>query len=413
MAELSSSKVKSFNLTLCNGEAVVRNQNRINGLIGVRLKETPEQYHGLLAKAGFTGNVVNETIVWTTDVFKSAPGRLSDLDAAEKARYNAILDDALKAYAAAIAPADDNVKKMLYAAITYPSDNSVYCADNRVVITEWGMTPVGDAGLIGMPYSIDDKEREKHLGHNDGSNDGQPGDDSAEISDDGANGPAKKEGHDTLIVNGNDDSTSGGGHDNSDMNAKDGSSVTETGNDGGHNGGGQNTGGGGAIPPPSAPKSPWWKKWWLWLLLLLLLGLLLLLLTRSCGKENPIAPVTPELGKEDVVLSEDSLRYVASNRILLLLTADNADIDRFAADFKKKYPDNKKYTLSNPDTIVRRITLTLPDDERVAMSERLPDEFADYGLIVIPESMYKNNDVTNDPALQEPDKRWYFDECAV
>ena len=109
--ELSTTVLKSYNLTLCEGKAVIRNQNRINGLIGVRNSLIPEEYHNLLAKATFIGNMVNESIVWTTDVFEDIPSRLSDLSGEDFTRYFGILQEALQSYANVFQNAEDRVKQ--------------------------------------------------------------------------------------------------------------------------------------------------------------------------------------------------------------------------------------------------------------------------------------------------------------
>lgn len=399
MIELSSSLIKKFNLTLCNGAAVVRNQNRISGLLSVRMSDVPKQFHNLLAKANFTGTVVNEKIIWTTDVFMSEPVRLSELSGQEYQKYSDLLNESMTVYASAISNADESVRKMLYAAITYPSDSAVFCADNRVVITEWGMTPTGESSLKGMPYSIDDKTTSACL--NSQPKVEQEVKNVEDVKDDSHKDSSTKDIDITEEHVGNNINTDIESQDNT----KDDNSEASN----------------GAVPPrvndpernDSSKGKPWWKKlWWLWLLLLLLI--LAFLAVKCMGKgEVHVIPVTPELGKEDVVLSDDSLRYVASNRLLLLLTDKDADMDKFAKDFAKKYSDSKKYILSNPDTMIKRLTLTLPPEERSKMSESLPEEFASYGLIVVPETMYQAHGVTNDPAMQESDKRWYFDECSV
>lgn len=414
MIELSSSKLKLFTLTLCNGSAVIRNQNRINGLLSVWTKDIPPQYRGLLAKANFTGGVANESIVWTTDAFTSNPKPLSELSNGEHDKYARILQDAMTAYANSVAHADENVKKMLYAAITYPSESAVFCADDRVVITEWGMTPSGDKTINGLPYSIDDKARMESRSQNpNGQESPETTDNSESENAIDSNGIQAETVQDNPLGDSGSDSNSiedrisdeSATMSNSNIGQKQGETIADS----------KVEINGMPETPTKKEYKPWWKKWWWWLILLLLLFLIIFLAIKCSGKDDPeITPVTPELGKGDVVLSEDSLRYVASNRILLLLTDKNADMQQFAKDFKNKYPDSKKYILSNADTVVKRLTLTLPKEERTSLSEKLPEEFSSYGLVVIPETMYEHQSVqTNDPALQDQKKRWYFDECSV
>lgn len=398
MIELSESPIKAFNLTLCDGEAVVRNQNRINGLIGVRMQNIPVQYHGLLAKANFTGTVINETIVWSTDVFQDQPLRLTDLPVEKQDHYRSILSDALKAYAGAISNAEEPVKKLLYAAITYPSERAVFCANDRVVLTEWGMTPHGESALLGMPYSLDVNCQTK----NDTTNSGE----SAQII-------ANNESSDTNTNQDSSqttDSTTTDTHvfppenrEHIDFNTPDNSKPIIPSNNP-------------PLPPTSPhPSKPWWKRigcmWWIVFALLLLL--LFFFLLKRCSPVTTIVPVTPELGEDDIVLSDDSLRYIAKNRLLLILTEQNADLETFAKEFRTLYPDKDKYILSNPDTLINRITLTLPAEERSQMSETLPQQFSKYGLVVVLETIYKGGSTSNDPDLRDSQKRWYFDECSV
>ncbi len=389
--ELSTTVLKSYNLTLCEGKAVIRNQNRINGLIGVRNSLIPEEYHNLLAKATFIGNMVNESIVWTTDVFEDIPSRLSDLSGEDFTRYFGILQEALQSYANAFQNAEDRVKQLLYAAITYSSKDSVYCANNKVVITEWGMSKRGDFAPIGMPISIDDMI----LDHNSTSNETQ-------ISDEDTRDNSGIVAHDNFgnsaVINAVATVT--------DTTLSEGQ-ITETAS--------SNSGSAGNTTNRTEDSGKMKKnKWWHWLLASLLAAAIIsaCLLGKGCSSSS-VMLVSPDIDSTQVVLSKDSLRYVVNNRLLLLITKDGVTIDDFAKSFRQRYNDGKKYILSNPDTLIRRVTLTLPSEERDEFEEKLPNEFAEFGLVVIPETMYKSSYQPNDPELRDANKRWYFDECSV
>lgn len=421
--ELCTTALSQFNLTLNEGKAVVRNQNRINGLIGVRNSLIPEQFHNLLAKATFIGNAVNESIIWTTDVFESEPRKLSELTGGEKAKYNAVLQEALRVHASAFVDAEDSVKKKLYAAITYSSDASVYCADGRIVITEWGMSPKGNPNLIGMPLFIEDPIQEKHKSGIEKEMEGGQEDDSKIVSgnnDDSALGNGefdemelrrddfarnkKKDADDNAQTNLQGDGNNPLG--NNDTIASNTTNNGGTTND-------ENAIGVGDTSNNDCKKKK--SKWWRWLLPLLLLIAILLacILTKGCSSTGTVVPVTPAIDSTQIVLSKDSLRYIANNRLLLLLTKENASIDDFAKKFREKYKDEKRYILSNPDTLIKRVTLTFPAEERNSLEEKLPDEFQEFGLVVIPETMYKNSYRASDPDFIDDNKRWYFDECSV
>ena len=400
--ELTSTPLKSYNLTLCEGKAVVRNQNRINGLIGVRQSLIPEEFHDLLAKATFTGNMVNEVIVWTTDAFHDTPSRLNELTGELHAKYKAILKDALQAYANAFQNAEDGVKKLLYAAITYSAEDFVFCANDRVVITAWGMSKKGESAPIGMPMSIDDIDSKHVTTSIDDLNTSETLDrvkDTEKIIDSeieeqetGTHGTSGNSGTGNSIM----DSTS----------SKQGSDISSS---------QANSGSNGVIDQDNDDNGNKNKcKWWHWLIPLLIVATLILacLLIKGCSSTK-VLPVSPDIDSTQVVLSNDSLRYVANNRLLLLITKDDVTLDDFIKKFRQKYVDDKKYILSNPDTLIKRVTLTLPSEERDDLEEKLPNEFSDFGLVVIPETMYKNSYQSNDPDLSDANKRWYFDECSV
>ena len=408
--ELTSTSIKTFNLTLHEGKAVVRNQKRVQGLLGVRYSMIPDKFHGLLANATFVGNAVNESIVWSTEVFKDTPRKLSELEGDEYNRYKAHLADAMQAYADALSGAEVNVRQLLYCAITYHSESAVYCADERVVLVEWGMSPKGQPKVIGLPMSIDDFSKEKQVSPVDINepvveSESDPEVDPAICSDpisesEPESGPGLEHESDPDPVPNPDPASEPYSEPvhvfepEPKPEPKNGLHSSSSGSSSNNNHGTRN------------------NSWWKVLLLLLAAILLASLLPRSCSKKD-VEPVTPELGEDDVVLSPDSLRYIAGNRLIIFLTADGADINEFVKDFRKKYGDTKKYVLSNPDEIVKRVTLTLPTSEREDFEQRLPEEFEKYGLIVIPDAMYQNTYSASDPDFGDRDKRWYFEKCSV
>lgn len=372
MKELSVSNVRDFKLTICEGRVVVRSASRINGLIGVRYELIPEQYRGLLAEPQFSGVGNTEEVIWASDVFKSTPKRLSELSGVEKQSYQEILLEALTAFAKAFAKAEEDIKKLIYAAITYPSENSVFCGDSRVVLTEWGMEPTDGSKAFGMPYGeiLENEtlfEKEEIQEHADAVITSDK--DNVEVSYETVVSDDKKEDNTQKDNNGKDDK-----------------------------------------PTKKQP------KWWIWLLgILLVIGIVVIcILTNSCSSPmKTVIAITPEISKEDVVLSKDSINYVAGNRLILMLTDESSTIEDFVKAFRTDYSDDKVYILSNPDTLIRRITLTLPTNERETFEEQLPVKYSRFGLVVVPDAIYKTSSMTNDPDLQVQDKRWYFDECGV
>lgn len=370
MVELTTSNVRDFKLTICEGRVVVRSQSRIFGLLGVRENLIPKEYHGLLAIPVFSGTGTTEEIIWTTDKFISRPKRLSDLSGTEKDAYNLILCNALQAYAEAIADTTEDVKRLLYSAITYLSESSIFCANNSVVITEWGVMPLNGRESLGMPIGIDNETNKE--------------------SADNTNKPTEirsSEQAEFLTVDDGSDSTSD--------NIEQPTDSDESGN---------------GIPRKK-------RNYWYWIIAFIMIGagVIICLLANGCSSPmKTVLETTPELPAENIVISKDSVNYIASNRLMLMITSEVATIESFVGEFRKDYPDAKKYILSSPDSLLRRITLTVPDNERETLEQELPVKYSKFGLLVIPDAMYKTSStITNDPDLQSQDKRWYFDECGV
>lgn len=370
MIELTTSNVRDFKLTICEGRVVVRSQSRIFGLLGVRENLIPVQFQGLLAIPVFSGSGTNEEIIWTTDKFSSTPKSLSDLSGDEKDKYNKLLQDALSTYAEAIADATEDVKRLLYAAITYISESSIFCGEDRLVITEWGVTPLNGCETLGMPIGI---EKETSEGKKEVT---EKGIIDSQISEEAINIP--KEASDNTSE---EDSQTYKKKDSEDNNPR--------------------------------KKNSYW--YWIVALLMIVAVVVICLLANGCSSSmKTVLDTTPELTSENIVISKDSVNYLASNRLMLMITAEDATIEGFVGEFRKDYPDASKYILSSPDSLLRRITLTLPDNERESFEQELPVKYGKFGLLVIPDAMYKSSSTfTNDPDLQVQDKRWYFDECGV
>lgn len=373
MIELGSSNIRDFKLTICEGRVVIRSHARIAGLIGVRESTIPSHFHSLLAIPIFSGSGANEEIIWATDIFKEKPKRISELNESEKEHYSQILSDALQAYADAISDTTEDVKNLLYAAITCIPTQSIYCAEDKVVITEWGMTPIDGRETLGMPIGIDKNVAEEVNSDKEVF--------SAEATDE------------EVIEKYKDDSK-----ELQDENASD----TETPDKLHVNKGG---------------KKPKNLKFLYWLLPLILgiIAIAICILINGCSSPmKTVVDTNPAIDSNKIVLSKDSVNFIVSNRLILVLSEKEAKMEDFVKAFRKDYPDSKKYILSSPDSVLNRITLTLPDEEREAMETELPVKYSEFGLIVVPDAMYRHSSVmTNDADLSDSDKRWYLDECGV
>lgn len=431
--ELRKTNLQSFHLSLWDGEHIVRNGRRIFGILETRNDAIPSRYRGLLAEPVFGGVVVNEFVIWYSDVFESEPVQLSTLYGEERERYRSILKEAVAFYTKAIASAQGNIPEMMKEAITYHSEDTIYCADNKVVITEWGMCskknpvlhtllsfdynenkcddypavdslPSPDEEANTDPYIIDGQE----------SRTDKPGDDTnQDLENEDIN-------RDKKTFDGNNQNyivDDEGRNDTDNSQNKDGQGRVGSGNniedqtDGGSSGSkvpGQNE----AKPR----KNNIFRRFYKLLLALLLLLLIILAIwgIKSC-RSNPLSglpAVPPPFTREDIELSPDSLTEEANDRVIILILSGGSLSD-FVRDFKTVYPDNDKYQLAGPDTVIPRVVFTMPKEEKQQIIEELPSKFPKYELEILPETIFRNLGVTNDPDMRDEQKRWYFDMCGV
>ncbi|MBR5102901.1 MAG: S8 family serine peptidase [Muribaculaceae bacterium] len=199
-------------------------------------------------------------------------------------------------------------------------------------------------------------------------------------------------------------------------------------------------------------KPKWWYKW-LWPLLIALIILLLLLLfglglKRCCGLRAPFTgctrtenvdstrmsevPSTPidrgNLGRgidpgngdndyhagvqpynpEDIVRDPDGLQRVAG-MLNIFFEDDNADLNKFARDFRTLYADTIKYKLDYDD-LVKRITVMMPDEERPSVRNKIDSTFSNkYNMIIVDEYLAQMSAVRlSQPQFNMNDIDWHL-----
>lgn len=393
---LHKTNLNNFVHNLADGEQIVRNP-RILALMEAKLQSVAPEHRKILATPVFSGTSASETITWTTNAFESEPRKLSSLTGEDADHYHALLKDVMADYESALEAVPPKTRELLKTALTCHSEDTVYCADDHIVLTEWGMHPKGEHNnlfLLGIDYNPnqpkvpDGQELENEEPVPDELVPDEPVVEDNPVTKEEAE-PENKPDEVPPVVDSTDTDT------------------TEI-----------------LPPPPPPPPTPpvdpsGGKKkkkrnwWWLLLLLLIPLLLLLLLLMKSCHSPMAgISPVTSPIDTTKIGLSEDSLTYQVQNRVILLIVSGGSVTD-FVEAFREKYPDDKKYILENPDTVIPRIVLTLPVEEKKQFIEGLRTTFPQFDLEVIPETMYQSSKVTNDPAMADEEKRWYFDMCGI
>ncbi len=156
---LKNTSMDRFVHHLYNGEQVVRNP-KLNALIETKLTDIDPMYRRILATPQFHGGIGNEQIDWYTDQFSSTPKSLSSLSGESRAHYKALLDQVMQQFAEAIQAQPESIRELLGQAVTYHSLDNVFCADDKIVLTEWGMHHK-DKGkwvnILGVDYDGEEK----------------------------------------------------------------------------------------------------------------------------------------------------------------------------------------------------------------------------------------------------------------
>lgn len=201
-------------------------------------------------------------------------------------------------------------------------------------------------------------------------------------------------------------------------------------------------------------KLPWYKRFWawltgkgclkwlLWLLLALLIFLLLALLLKGChgctratngvvvperivtaigdtiddnGYITPIelkdgrlpnaqaivAPIYNDDGSLPPIIREPGVPPVIANRLFLFLENDNANIDEFAADFKKVYPGDA-YSIIGYDRDVKSLLIQVPESEKDEIRQTINSRLPNYQFIVFDEEIYELNGHQSSSSLSSP-----------
>ncbi len=413
--EIKKTTIQGFTYNMWEGEPIIRNYHKISAYIKTR-NNLDDKYHYLLATPVFLRS--NEMISWMTGSFSTFPPKpLSSLIEQEYNYYKSILDEYLRQYAGVIKQENnhDNID-MLKSALVYSSEDNIFCSDGKIVIVEWGMCPKNTNPIDMMSaYFKGEKDNfrwssniEPEIDNSGNDNTEKPEailndkhTDFEDIKDDEQfliDNVSKKETHFSQskpLINEERRKKY-----NNTINSENKENNRNKGNNGMYN----NT--------PRSGKNFFKRHWWLWLLLLLLL-LLALFLSKCGGGSNKVLPDTPGIMKpitsDDIITSPDSLTKVVANRLNILIK-DGGSVVEFAEAFKKVYPQ-KDYEIVYYDTIIPRVQILFPAEEKEMIREELSNKLPRFTIFIWDESLFENNYVPNDPAMNDSKKRWYFELC--
>ncbi len=388
--------------------------NRIHMFLENNLDKEHNHLKDFLAKPE---EIHSDCIQWYAMSFDSQPQQLTSLSQEEYFRYKSVLEAAFSVFYEMLQKhqVSEEWKELLERAILLPNEDNVFCADDKVVITNWGTRKKGlteDSTLsiktnlkkevpktVFVPPIITHENKEQNIEEEEEKaiiNDGNTTDEfdaEREVletdnysKDDYTSADENKQNIETDIPNNtaNDkiENTLGAGGSDGDSNYNERKK-----------------------PLLSKP-----LKILLGILLLLLLVFLASLLFRKCTsdsvipeKPGVIRPIPPE----DLDLSKDSLTTVASNRLNILIK-DKGKVKSFMRDFVKAYPQNDKYKVVYYNEEVQRVQILIPKKEKEKVRGEIKGKLSGYNIVVWDETLFNNDFKPSDPAFKNTEKSWYF-----
>lgn len=167
-------------------------------------------------------------------------------------------------------------------------------------------------------------------------------------------------------------------------------------------------------PPKENDESKllWWRRNKKWLLLFLfILCILILICILFCDKKDksflPDSPnVIVPIDSTKIVSDPDSVRYIAGDRLNIILKGEHKDINEFAQQFKKAYPGNQ-YKIIYYDTMIYRIQIQVPVEQLKEIQDEIKSKLSDFDMLIYHESIFNRNYIPRDPGFSDPNKSWY------
>ena len=397
--------MRRYSYIVAGGAEPLRDYRKTISLLQNRLRDAYPDFTNILA---VPHHLPDDKIEWTTSQFETVPVPLNRLEGEEREFYSELLQksmarlkDALKAL-----PVEADVAE-LHAIASVPSEDAIFCADNRIVIAEWGLRPKSGTGVLSL-LSFADLTSEK--GRNFPS---QLHEEKEEITPEEEK-PSKTETPE--IIEAPLPEIKKEIHEEEKVPAPEPEpkAVMEEEKKEEIPGNPFKM-----VPPietPADKKARKKKRTWLWLFIIVLAALiifcLVMFLTR-CASTESVATLPknpPAYTENNIVLSADSASYIVNNR-LNIMVLDGGSLDDFIKDFRKEFPDKNRYALSSPDTVTNRLILTLPPAESAEMVKQIPAKMSPkYKVIVAQEGMNISSYIPSDPAMNDEEKSYYFDQ---
>ncbi len=112
---------------------------RFDSVLSVVKKVVAPEFQHFLAAPQYVEE--EDQICWHINRWNETPRKYTSLEGAELSKYQRIKDATIQAYRNAIQACDGEELMTLAGAIRYIYDEHIYCADDKVYVVAWGMTP--------------------------------------------------------------------------------------------------------------------------------------------------------------------------------------------------------------------------------------------------------------------------------
>ncbi len=105
-------------------------------------------------------------------------------------------------------------------------------------------------------------------------------------------------------------------------------------------------------------------------------------------------------------------RNIVSNLVNIAIKNSSNSIAKFANELKEKYPSDE-YKIIYVDSVVNRLQVQLPQDERINFKTDVKVKLNQYKLLVWDETLFDYVKTFNDPKLRDIDANWYLKEINI
>lgn len=128
---------------------------------------------------------------------------------------------------------------------------------------------------------------------------------------------------------------------------------------------------------------------------------------------NDLIGRTAPIDSSYIIIDSINNRQIFSNLVNIALKDKTRKITEFASDLKKQYPD-ESYEITLLDSIVNRLQIKLPDDERENFKKEVKTKMVNDKLLVWDESLFATSDFPmNDPLINNNQYNWYLESIQV